>query len=187
MKGLIFREFLDLVESQFSPATADAIIGASNLSTDGAYTTVGTYPHQEMVELVSHLSSHTGMPVPELLRHFGRHLFFRLSAHHPTYLQTHPGVFPLLKALDNHIHVEVRKLYSHTELPTFAHEQVSDDCLSLTYSSSCRMADLAHGLIEGCIAHFGEPIHVERADLPDSSAGARTRFTLTRTRDGRAG
>ena len=187
MKGLIFREFLDLVEAQLSPATADAIITASNLSTAGAYTTVGTYPHSEMVELVSHLSTHTGMPVPDLLRHFGRHLFLRLSSHHPTFLQMHPAVFPLLRKLDNHIHVEVRKLYSNTELPTFKHEQLSEDCLTLTYSSTRRMADLAHGLIEGCIAHFDEPVSIERTDLPDDELGARTRFTLTRAQNGRPG
>ena len=140
-----------------------------------------------MVEMVSHLSSHTGMSVPELLRHFGRHLFFRLSTHHPTFLQNHRGVFSVLRALDNHIHVEVRKLYSNAELPTFEHEQLTDDCLALTYSSTRRMADLAHGLIEGCIAHFDEPVRMERADLPDDDLGARTRFTLTKVRDGLAG
>ena len=46
MKGIVFREFIDMVESQFSLETADAIIQASSLSTHGAYTTVGTYPHQ---------------------------------------------------------------------------------------------------------------------------------------------
>ena len=57
MKGIVFREFIDMVESQFSVDTADAIIGASALSTHGAYTTVGTYPHQEMVDLVSNLAA----------------------------------------------------------------------------------------------------------------------------------
>jgi hypothetical protein len=187
MKGLVFREFLDMVEAQFSPETAEAIIGASALSTAGAYTTVGTYPHQEMVQLVSHLSTRTGHSVPELLRHFGRHLFDRLATHHPRYIEMHPNVFSLLKALDNHIHVEVRKLYSDTELPSFEHEELSDGRLTLTYTSSRRMADFAHGLIEGCIDHFQETILVERIDLPDDEIGARTRFSLTRTDDGHAG
>ena len=187
MKGIVFREFLDLVESQFSPATADAIISASDLSTDGAYTTVGTYPHQEMVQLVSHLSTHTGKTVPELLRHFGRHLFFRLATHHPRFLETHTSVFQLLRALDNHIHVEVRKLYSDAELPTFAHEESDDGKFRLTYTSTRRMADFALGLIEGCIDHFKEPMSIERVDLPDDERGAHTRFTLTRVADGVAG
>lgn len=187
MKGIIFREFLDLVESQFSPATADAIIAASQLSTGGAYTSVGTYPHQEMVELVSHLSVHTGKPVPDLLRHFGRHLFFRLATHHPRFLEAHRDVFTVLRALEDHIHVEVRKLYRDAELPTFEHEDSAEGRLKLTYTSTRRMADFAHGLIEGCIDHFDEPIQIERIDLPDDEHGAHTRFLLTRMSDGRSG
>ena len=76
MKGIVFREFISLVETQFSLETADHIIAASHLSSDGAYTTVGTYPHQEMVELVTHLSEATKISVKDLLHHFGRHHFF---------------------------------------------------------------------------------------------------------------
>lgn len=187
MKGIVFREFLDLVESQFSPETADAIITASELSTDGAYTAVGTYPHQEMVQLVSHLSTHTGMTVPALLRHFGRHMFLRLVTLHPRYLETHQGVFPVLRALDHHIHVEVRKLYTDTELPTFSHQETGDSQLTLSYTSTRRMADFAHGLIEGCIDYFKESISLERIDLPDDERGAHTQFTLTRMADSARG
>lgn len=59
MKGVVFREFIAMVKSAYSVEVADRIISASNLSSDGAYTSVGTYPHQEMVELVKHLSAET--------------------------------------------------------------------------------------------------------------------------------
>lgn len=42
MKGIVFREFITMVETQFSLETADAIIADSTLATGGAYTTVGT-------------------------------------------------------------------------------------------------------------------------------------------------
>ena len=80
MKGIVFREFIEMVENEFSYEIADAIIAASELSTAGAYTSVGTYPHTEMVSLVVNLSKQTGQPVPALLNHFGRHLFKRLYA-----------------------------------------------------------------------------------------------------------
>ena len=75
MKGIVFREFISMVENEFSIETADEIITASNLKSEGAYTSVGTYPHEEMVELVSHLSAKTNITVPELLRTFGNYLF----------------------------------------------------------------------------------------------------------------
>jgi len=55
MKGIIFREFIDMVEAQFSPQMVDDIIQASTLASGGAYTSVGTYPHDEMFQLVEHL------------------------------------------------------------------------------------------------------------------------------------
>ncbi|MFM8464777.1 MAG: heme NO-binding domain-containing protein, partial [Burkholderiaceae bacterium] len=120
MKGIVFREFIDMVESQFSLETADAVIQASSLSTHGAYTTVGTHPHQEMVDLVGNLSAHTGQTVPDLLRHFGRHLFGRFVEIHPNFTNAFTDVFSLLNALEHTIHVDVNKLYRDTELPTFS-------------------------------------------------------------------
>ncbi len=182
MKGIVFREFIDMVESQFSLEIADAIISASKLSTLGAYTAVGTYPHEEMVDLVSNLSRETGMAVPDLLRHFGRHLFQRFAVVHPEHVLGHASAFALLQQLDGNIHVEVRKLYNDAELPSFTYEEVDENSMVFIYSSHRQLADFAHGLIEGCITHFGEPMQINREDL-SSDSGARTRFTLTRHTD----
>ena len=186
MKGIVFREFIDMVESQFSVDTADAIIGASALSTHGAYTTVGTYPHQEMVDLVSNLSAHTGISVPDLLQHFGRHLFSRFVEIHPNLTNAFSDVFSLLSALENTIHVDVNKLYRDAELPSFSYELDNQQHMIFIYRSRRRMADFAQGLIEGCIAHFKENITLQRTELPPQGDEALTRFTLVRTAHGNA-
>jgi len=62
MKGIIFREFIDMVEAQFSPQMVDDIIQASTLASGGAYTSVGTYPHDEMFQLVEQLSIRSEIP-----------------------------------------------------------------------------------------------------------------------------
>ncbi len=183
MKGIVFREFIDMVEAEFSHETADAIITASNLSSDGAYTSVGTYPHSEMVALVTNLSKQTGQSVPALLHHFGRHLFLRFTVIHPQYVTSYHSAFELLKQLDGNIHVEVKKLYNDAELPAFSYEALPDGGMHFDYRSHRALADFAEGLIEGCIAHFGEQIKVSRVDLPADEKGAHTRFTLTRSAD----
>lgn len=180
MKGIVFREFIQMVEDQFSLETADAIIESSHLASGGSYTSVGTYPHQEMMELVYQLSLRVGTSAPDLLKHFGRHLFHRFTVIHPQYVTTHESVFELLSVLDNHIHVEVRKLYRDTELPAFEHEHLADNQMLFIYRSARTLADFAEGLIEGCIEHFGEPMQVERVDLPVDGHGAHARFILTR-------
>ncbi len=184
MKGIVFREFIAMVENQFSLATADQIISASNLSSDGAYASVGTYPHQEMVDLVTHLSEATSISVPDLLHHFGKHLFERFSVIHPEYVKTHESAFELLRRLDGHIHVEVRKLYIDAELPAFDYEDLGDGEMVFIYRSRRKLADFAHGLIQGCIDHFGDPMQIERTNLPDDDTGAHTRFLLKRMNDG---
>ena len=168
-----------MVETQFSLETADAIINDSNLTTGGAYTSVGTYPTQEIVDLVSNLSLRSGTPVPDLLRHFGRHLFHRFAAVHPEFITNHASVFALLSKLDDQIHIDVQKLYNDAELPSFEHEQLSMNSMLFIYHSRRAMPDLAHGLIEGCIAYFGQTMQIERVDLPSDKDGAHTRFTLT--------
>ena len=179
MKGIIFREFIGMVETQFSVQTADDIITASNLKSNGAYTTVGTYPIQEITALVTQLSVTTQMPVPGLLNAFGRYLFQRFSVIHAEYVSPNTKVFELLSLLDNHIHVEVRKLYSDAELPSFTHEMLGPDCMLFIYRSKNMLADFAEGMLQGCIAYFNEQIHIDRQDLVVTD-GAHTRFVLTR-------
>lgn len=186
MKGIIFREFISMVETQFSLEMADEIISASTLQTEGAYTTVGTYPVGEMVELLSHLSARSGVPVPELLRAFGRYLFERFSVIHADYVKPTDTTFSVLRQLDGHIHAEVRKLYSDTELPSFSYEDLGDGSLQLDYRSRRPLADLAEGLLQGCIAHFNESLDIERIDYP-CDEGAYSRFILSKTADVQAG
>ncbi len=61
MKGIVFSEFIELVEEKFGLETVDTILDNSELSNGGAYTAVGTYPHQEMFILVKALSDKTDL------------------------------------------------------------------------------------------------------------------------------
>lgn len=177
MKGVVFREFIDMVESSFSHEIADSIIDLSDLATGGAYTSVGTYDHREIVRLVSHLSERTGIAVPDLLRAFGAHLFGRFAALYPSHFVGRSSTLDFLAILDNKIHVEVKKLYPDAELPVFEHGSIDPDMMAFVYRSKRPFADLAEGLIKGCIAHFNENIDLQREDFP-CEEGAHTRFVL---------
>ncbi|MDP2833361.1 MAG: heme NO-binding domain-containing protein [Pseudomonadota bacterium] len=177
MKGMIFTEFMEMVEATWSLDRVDAIIIRSQVPSGGAYTSVGTYPHEEMIALVAALSQETGIAVPDLVRTFGRHLFGRFALGYPRFLQGMTCTFQFLAGIEDVIHAEVRKLYPDAELPTFEVER-GDNSLTLTYFSDHPFADLAHGLIEGCVAHFGEAIEVQR-EAVTGLAGAQARFTLT--------
>lgn len=182
MKGVVFREFIDMVESSFSPEIADKIIESSDLPSGGAYTSVGTYDHHEIIQLVSHLGERTGIAVPDLLRAFGNHLLGRFAALYPSHFVCRNSTFEFLAILDNKIHVEVKKLYPDAELPVFDHSSPDPNVMAFVYHSKRPFADLAEGLIQGCIAYFNENIEIQREDYP-CEEGAHTHFMLRKVVD----
>jgi len=165
MKGVVFTEFLEMVEDHFSPDIADQIIEASDLPSGGVYTAVGTYDHAEIVALVQNLSAETKLGIDELLHTFGKHLFGRFVEGYPGFFEGEQDAFTFLKSVEEYIHVEVKKLYPDAELPSVIASLESPNHLKIVYRSDRNMGDLAHGLIEGCIKHFEEPIDIRRSDV----------------------
>jgi len=179
MKGMVFTEFLQLVERTWSPAMVDDLIDACDLPSGGAYTSVGTYDHREMVQLVVQLAARTGRPADETLHWFGNGLFGSLSKAFPQFVAGHGDAFSMLSGIEAVIHVEVRKLYPEAELPAFEISQPDARTLVLDYRSPRCLDALAHGLIDACVASFGGGIRVQRAPLGASHADG-SRFTLVR-------
>ncbi|MEW6765309.1 MAG: heme NO-binding domain-containing protein [Pseudomonadota bacterium] len=179
MKGIVFSEFIEMVEARFSPEIADRIIEAADLPSGGAYTAVGTYDHEEMLALITALAHETGVPVGDLVREYGRHLFHRFVELYPAFFEGVPTVFDFLDSIENHVHLEVRKLYDDVELPTFDTPERASDRMVMIYESRRPFAALAEGLILGCIEHYGETIQLSQHDLSEPGL-TRVRFDLAR-------
>ncbi|WP_127581275.1 heme NO-binding domain-containing protein [Paenibacillus koleovorans] len=179
MKGMVFTTFLEMVEERFSPQMADKIIELAELPSGGAYTSLGTYSHEEIISLVVQLSKQTDIPVSDLVRVFGEYMFGQLAAGYPQFVAANKSVYDFLLKVDSYIHVEVRKLYPDAELPGFSYETPSPGVMVMTYRSSRPFADLAEGLIVGAIKHFEEDITLERENLEDAG-GTAARFTMTK-------
>jgi len=179
MKGVVFTGFLDFVADQFSQEMVDDIIDASDLPSGGAYTSVGTYDHQEILQLVSALSRISGTLVSDLVTSFGQHLFGIFVKKYPAYVAGIDSAFPFLLAVGKKIHVEVLKLYPDAELPTFEYKFPSSNQMVLIYHSSRALGDLAEGLMKGCIEYFEDSIAIQRENLPPGD-GTNVRFLLTR-------
>lgn len=172
MKGVVFTEFLDHAEARFGALVVDRAISAAELPSSGAYTTVGTYPTDELVVLVRELSQATGVAAGELMRDFGEYLFGRLAALFPHFLAGVATAFDFLERVDSVVHVEVRKLYPEAELPSFRTQRTAAGGLRLEYRSERPLADLAEGLIRGCARHFDTAVEVARAPLSAASGYA---------------
>ena len=119
MKGIVFTEFLDLVEEKFGLEMVDKIILSSDLESEGVYTSVGTYSFSEMLQLLQHLSKNTGISIDNLLLVYAEHFFNVIKQSYPGLLETYKDPIEMLSSIENHIHIEVRKIYPDAELPTF--------------------------------------------------------------------
>lgn len=160
MKGIVFTEFLEMVEEVYSPDMVDELLESVEPASGGVYTAVGTYDHKELVALVAELSRQTAAEIPTLLRVFGQHLFQQFLRHYSRFFSGVPDAFTLLENVDGHIHVEVRKLYPDAELPKFSTKRLPDGKFEMHYCSSRPFEDLAYGLIEACAEHFSQPISI---------------------------
>ncbi len=182
MKGIVFTEFLEMVEQTFGADMVDDIIEGASLPSGGAYTAVGTYDFREILALVTTLSAKTGIPVPQLVHAYGKYLFGRFVVGFPQFFRGVPDALSFLSSIEKYIHVEVRKLYPEAELPSFDADRRAPDTLLLTYRSTRPFADLAAGLIEGCLEHYRTPATVTREALPNEGGLTPVRFTIqTRT------
>jgi hypothetical protein len=180
MKGVVFTEFLDMVEGKFSADVVDNIIEAAALPNGGAYTAVGTYPHEELVGMVVAMSKETGIATNTLVKIFGQHLFGRFFVRFPHFFEGISTSFDFLSTIESIIHVEVKKLYPDAQLPRFITEKHTQNELVLVYQSARHFGDLAEGLIQGCIEHFKERVEVFREDIPTADGNANIRFSLSK-------
>lgn len=176
MKGVVFTEFIDMVEEKFGYETVDVLLRQEGLSSNGAYTAVGTYPHSELVKLVMALHEKTGIPVPALLKAFGNYLFQTFRKGYGAFFENANNAFNFLESIENYIHVEVLKLYPDAELPRFESKRIEGNTLQLDYFSDRRMADFAEGLIESTFEHFEEKVHIQKSNQDER--GAHVRFLL---------
>lgn len=155
MKGLVFTEFFDMVENVFSADMVDTLINNTNPPSKGAYTAVGSYDFDELKNMVAELSKQTGTNVEYLLTAFGKHLGAQFAHRYTRFFTAAGSTIGLLKQIDQHVHIEVRKLYPDAELPEFRFEENDNEFL-LHYSSTRPLADLAYGLMLQTSQYYDE-------------------------------
>jgi hypothetical protein len=173
MKGIVFADFVEFVEHEL-PDAASRVAGRS-------YSALETYPEDGLHDLVTGVAEAAGMPAQEVLRRFGAHLFRTLATLYPVFLDGVESALDLLAGIETYVHGEVKKLYPDAEFPRFEVRARKRGSLELIYRSRRPLADLAEGMIQGCVAWFGDRIEVDREDL-DAGDGRAARFRLRAAR-----
>jgi Haem-NO-binding len=172
MKGILFTDFVAFMERELPAAAGEVEVGT--------YSSLGTYPEDELLALVARAGEAAGIPVSDILRRFGAHLFRTLATLYPVFVDGVGSALELLGGIETYVHGEVKKLYPDAEFPRFE-VQASSEKLELVYRSRRPLADVAEGMIRGCIAWFGDRVDLDRQDI-DAADGRAARFTLRAAR-----
>lgn len=177
MKGIVFTEFLEMVEDKFGLETVDYIVYKSELKSKGIYTSVGTYDFFEMLSLISNLSERVNIPVQDLIYSYGLYFFSVLNRAHSNIIDLYATPLDLLASVENHIHVEVRKIYPGAELPSFKIIKRTDTFLEMIYYSDRGLYMFAKGLIEKTFEHYGKDVTLKLELLKED--GTEVRFNIS--------
>ena len=178
MKGIVFTEFLDLVETKFGLEVVDKIIEQSELESNGAYTAIGTYQFSEMLQLLQNLSKHSEISIDNLLLIYAEHFFNVIKDSYPGLLETYNDPIEMLASIENHIHIEVIKIYPDAELPTFIVEEKTENSLIMIYKSSRAMHHFGLGLMNKTFEHFNASANIVLEKIKED--GTEVKFIIHR-------
>lgn len=178
MKGIVFTEFIDMIEQVHGDEFADRMLTESELESGGIYTAVGTYPFSEMVTMLTWLKSETGATMGELQSTFGKFIFGTFLTNYQSFFDRAETAFDFLESIEKHIHVEVRKLYPDAELPTFETKLLSDSVLEMIYKSERKMSSFAEGLIEKTLVYYQTDADIETEMIKED--GSEVRFVISK-------
>jgi len=175
VKGTVFVEFLDHVEDKYGLDVLDSVILAlqGKLSTNGAYTSVGNYPHEEMLELASAICSMRGESLESLLDDFAQSLMLSFERMHPEFFDKEQDIFDFFSTLESRIHTDVRKIYPDARPPLILCRRIAEDSLEISYQSARPLALMAIALTRATGVRFEEELEVEVLTLADDHSSMR--------------
>lgn len=162
MKGIVFNLLQQIVTRDHGEDAWDDLLDAAGL--EGAYTSLGSYPDEDLGGLVAAASQALDMPPDDVVRWFGRNALPLLAGSYPAFFAEHESTRPFVLTLNEIIHPEVRKLYPGADVPEFEFEIRGDDELLMDYRSPRRMCAFAEGLLVGAADHFGESVAIEQTE-----------------------
>lgn len=176
MKGIIFNVVADAVCARYGEPVWDQLLMQAGV--EGAYTSMGDYPDDELHALVAAASSALGATPADVLRILGQDAVGGLAARYPHFFAPHSRTADFVVTLNDVIHPEVRKLHPNAAPPEFGFTLDGDD-LVVEYRSRRRLCALADGMIVGSALHFGEHAQVSHelcVHLGDQTCVLRCRF-----------
>jgi hypothetical protein len=176
MKGIVFNLLEELVRERYSEEAWDDILDETRVP--GAYTSLGSYPDEDMMTLVGATSRRCGLSADEVVRMLGRSAIPKMAEAYPVFFVQHTSVRSFLLTLNDIIHPEVRKIYPGADVPDFQYAYSADGKLQMMYNSHRKLCSFAEGMMHGSADYFGETIQITQLECMHRGA-ARCVFSIT--------
>jgi hypothetical protein len=162
VKGIVFNLLEQAVTREHGEDVWDDLLDDAGVA--GAYTAVGTYPHDELHALVAAASKRLGVPPDDIVLWFGRVSIPMLAERYPDFFTQHDSLESFLLSLNDIIHPEVRKLFPGAYAPEFELATPSPGVVTLGYQSHRDLCLFAEGLVHGAALHFGKDVEVTQSE-----------------------
>jgi hypothetical protein len=159
MKGVVFNLLEQLVTRDYGEDTWDALLDESGL--DGVYTSLGSYPDEDLLKLVGAAANALDMPADDVVVWLGRNALPLFAVRYPQLFEPHDSTRPFVLTLNDIIHPEVRKLYPGADVPVFDFE-TRGELLVMGYRSPRKLCAFATGLLLGAADHYGEQLTIDQ-------------------------
>ncbi len=127
MKGIIFNLLEEIVTEEHGSDTWDDLLETAGL--DGAYTSLGSYPDEDLGKLVTAASTALEVPPNDVVRWVGRRALPLFHERYPSLFEPYTTTRSFALQLNDIIHPEVRKLYPGAGVPEFAFDASSSEVL----------------------------------------------------------
>jgi hypothetical protein len=162
VKGIVFNLLEELVRERYGEDAWDDILDDTRVP--GAYTSLGSYPDEDMLTLVGATSRRCGLEADEVVRMLGRSAIPKMAEAYPVFFVDHPNVRSFMLTLNDIIHPEVRKIYPGADVPDFEYFLPANGHLQMTYNSHRKLCSFAEGMMHGSADYFGETISITQLE-----------------------
>ena len=181
MRGIVFTAFLTFLDERRDFGVSNRVLNESEADLEtSAFTSVNHYPSRDLKALLASATRILDEPFSEMVKEFGEflfdHLMYRLSMH----VENYDTWQSMLINVEDTIHESIHKLEPKRRIPV-ALKQVEEanTALTLHYKSPRGMADLAEGLIMGCLKHYSAEQAVTIVRFDQSADGTSSIFKMT--------
>ena len=175
MKGVVFNLLEQVVTSAYGVDAWDKLLDGSRVT--GIYTSIGSYPDEELERLVESACGMLDVSRDAVLRWFGQQAIPLLAQAYPAFFETHETARTFVSGINHVIHAEVRKLYTGAECPHFNIRDNRPGVLAMDYRSSRRMCALAQGFVEGAAQFYCEEVEFRHVTCT-ANGDERCRFEI---------